>query len=167
MKKLVVFAAVAVMAVVASATNVKWGIGGGGALTSFTAGTIYLVSGSLPTTDWASQTSFSESMIAGDVLASAALSDGAYYSTGTTITPASSGLSAGNKTVYAIAISSDGKDMAITSNTKTLNLQPSALSSTLAWGVSDFTSYTAVPEPTSALLLMLGVAGIALKRKRA
>ena len=28
-------------------------------------------------------------------------------------------------------------------------------------------AYTAVPEPTSGLLLLLGVAGLALKRKRA
>lgn len=44
----------------------------------------------------------------------------------------------------------------------------------LAWavGTSSFSyegngSWTAVPEPTSALLLVLGVAGLALKRKRA
>ena len=41
----------------------------------------------------------------------------------------------------------------------------------LAWQASayGYTSYTAtaVPEPTSGLLLLLGVAGIALKRKRA
>lgn len=32
---------------------------------------------------------------------------------------------------------------------------------------SDITSFTAVPEPTSGLLLLLGMAGLALKRKRA
>ena len=36
--------------------------------------------------------------------------------------------------------------------------------STGAYGVGDFSS---VPEPTSGLLLLLGVAGLALKRKRA
>ena len=39
----------------------------------------------------------------------------------------------------------------------------------LTWQANTSTSYTAaaVPEPTSGLLLLLGVAGIALKRKRA
>ena len=34
-------------------------------------------------------------------------------------------------------------------------------------GASDWTTYSSVPEPTSGLLLLLGVAGLALKRKRA
>lgn len=32
---------------------------------------------------------------------------------------------------------------------------------------SDWTTYSSVPEPTSGLLLLLGMAGLALKRKRA
>ena len=34
-------------------------------------------------------------------------------------------------------------------------------------GASDYRTAAAVPEPTSGLLLLLGVAGLALKRKRA
>ena len=34
-------------------------------------------------------------------------------------------------------------------------------------GASDWTTYSSVPEPTSGLLLLLGVAGLALKRRRA
>ena len=36
-----------------------------------------------------------------------------------------------------------------------------------AIGASDWTTYSSVPEPTSGLLLLLGVAGLALKRRRA
>ena len=38
---------------------------------------------------------------------------------------------------------------------------------TLALDTSTFTSYSSVPEPTSGLLLLLGVAGLALRRRRA
>lgn len=34
-------------------------------------------------------------------------------------------------------------------------------------GASDWTTYSSVPEPTSGLLLLLGIAGLALKRRRA
>ena len=34
-------------------------------------------------------------------------------------------------------------------------------------GASDWTTYSSVPEPTSGLLLLLGVAGLALRRRRA
>lgn len=36
-----------------------------------------------------------------------------------------------------------------------------------AFGASDWATMSAVPEPTSGLLLLLGVAGLALKRRRA
>ena len=36
-----------------------------------------------------------------------------------------------------------------------------------AIGASDWTTYSSVPEPTSGLLLLLGVAGLALRRRRA
>ena len=43
----------------------------------------------------------------------------------------------------------------------------SAGSATLGYGSQAGKTWTAVPEPTSGLLLLLGVAGLALKRKRA
>jgi len=170
MKKLVMFAAVAVMSVVASATSVKWGVATDKPLADISSGAAYLVYGTLPT-KWEAE-SFSKSTLttAGlQVLAEGAIDSGVYWNgTGDSLTPTSTGLDKGNKTVYMIAISSDGKTLDV-SGGKTLNLQASALSTSLSWnGASDFTKYAAtVPEPTSALLMVLGVAGLALKRKRA
>lgn len=170
MKKLVIFAAVAAVSLMASATNVKWGLGSG-TFSGVEAGTAYLVYGAIPSS--ITGNSFSETTITGaggQVLDTGAISDSSFMNlSGTSMTPDSTGLAKGNKSVYMVAISSDGKTMLVSSSTKTLNLQPSALASTIQWnGASDFTKYAAtVPEPTSALLLMLGVAGLALKRKRA
>ena len=38
---------------------------------------------------------------------------------------------------------------------------------TMAWGVQTGNTWTAVPEPTSGLLMLLGFAGLALRRRRA
>ena len=170
MKKLVLFAAVAVMSIVASATSVKWGVATDKPLADITSGTAYLVYGSLPAT-WEAE-SFSKSTLTGaglQVLAEGTIVSGVYWNgTGESLTPDSTGLTKGNKTVYMIAVSSDGQTLDV-SGGKSLNLQASALSSSLSWnGAADFTKYAAtVPEPTSALLMVLGVAGLALKRKRA
>ena len=168
MKKLVMFAAVAVMSLVASATNCKWGLGSGGTFSGVSTGTAYLVYGTIPAS--ISGSSFSEGTITaagGQVLDSGAIADSFFSNlAGTSLTPTSTGLDKGNKSVYMVAISSDGKKMLVSNSTKTLNLQASALSSTIQWNGTDFTAYP-VPEPTSALLMVLGVAGLALKRKRA
>ena len=67
-----------------------------------------------------------------------------------------------NYSGYFTMTSADGKSV-YTSATKTnLAAYPSVNNFGVAAG-----SWAAVPEPTSGLLLLLGVAGLALKRKRA
>lgn len=58
------------------------------------------------------------------------------------------------------------------SQTKEGSIAANGANSTLAFGtyaqnVSSGSSWQAIPEPTSGLLLLLGVAGLALRRKRA
>ena len=68
--------------------------------------------------------------------------------------------SATDYTQYATSNVLTGNPAAVSPNT------PLGLSWTTAYASPSYTA-AAVPEPTSGLLLLLGVAGIALKRKRA
>jgi len=167
MKKLVMFAAVAVMSVVASATNVKWGLSGSSA--DIPSGKIYLVYGAVASSVWSGAASFSESTITsngGTIVDTGDLSSGTFFNnTGVSVTPTSLGVAKGQTPLYVVLISSDGSTAQV-STTVNVNVQASALSANPSWATSTLTAYT-VPEPTSALLLMLGVAGLALKRKRA
>ena len=86
------------------------------------------------------------------------------------------GFSSGTLTAFAVVV--DSTDLASAENyflvgggaTKNATFTSATGAKTLIWG--DQTSYTqgagkwsAVPEPTSGLLLLLGMAGLALKRK--
>lgn len=88
------------------------------------------------------------------------------------------GFSSGTLTAFAVVI--DSTDLATAKNyfivsdgqEKSATFTSATGAKPLAWG--DQTSYTqgagkwtAAPEPTSGLLLLLGMAGLALKRKRA
>ena len=88
------------------------------------------------------------------------------------------GFSSGSLTAFAVVV--DSTDLATANNyflvsdgaTKTATFTSATGIKSLAWG--DQTSYTqgagkwaAVPEPTSGLLMLLGMAGLALRRKRA
>ena len=88
------------------------------------------------------------------------------------------GFSSGTLTAFAVVV--DSADLASAQNyfivsggaTKSATFTSATGIKALAWG--DQTSYTqgagkwaAVPEPTSGLLMLLGMAGLALRRKRA
>ena len=88
------------------------------------------------------------------------------------------GFSSGTLTAFAVVV--DSTDLASAENyflvgggaTKNATFTSATGAKTLIWG--DQTSYTqgagkwtAVPEPTSGLLMLLGMAGLALRRKRA
>lgn len=76
---------------------------------------------------------------------------------------------------YYVVISDGSKFSASSALAATAAASPQDSSTIAAWTITvsktplasgDFTSYAA-PEPTSAMLLLLGMAGLALKRKRA
>ncbi len=72
---------------------------------------------------------------------------------------------------YAIVVSPDGAYY--TTTTKNVTLSAGTDNATMSFGSqktatqNNADAWTAAPEPTSGLLLLLGVAGLALKRKRA
>ena len=83
----------------------------------------------------------------------------------------------GGTTVYGAVLfvlaDAGGKDQWYMENSGSVGAKAGATKTTLGnlalkvGGTGAATSWTAVPEPTSGLLMLLGVAGLALKRRRA
>lgn len=104
-------------------------------------------------------------------------------SMGTSATTATAGgaelTTTGGTSVYGAVLfvlsDSDGKDLWYMENAGSVAAKAGATKTSLAnlglkvggGSSTTATSWTAVPEPTSGLLMLLGMAGLALKRKRA
>lgn len=179
MKKLTIAAIATVFAVVANAASMNWGFAHevdgdpSGDLTGYTAYLIAAgdwntsdVAGSLSkATDSAAYANWSNDSEPAD--------DYFYYEYSTTKGGLSDSL-AGSADYY-IVFANDSKYSAIPVNGTIIadgdNTQPTPFQpqTTLALDTSSFSSYSgsSVPEPTSGLLMLLGVAGLALRRRRA
>ena len=189
-----VIATVAFTAVAASASNMKWGLMSGTLdTTKVDKGTAYLCYYTGDTSSWATSlavlSSYDQSTItstmgmqlvkiaADATTASSDLATFAYDGVSSTktisVTQYLTGASFGDGTstagsFYYVVIDDGGKDIAYTTAAKapTINTGTGLSNQTVA--ASKFSYATAaVPEPTSGLLLLLGMAGLALKRKRA
>ena len=187
MNKLSIAFATVAMATMANASTVTWGITTALDTEKFNAGTIYLFAGSsvADLTSWAEkQESFTFDAVktqlgsdlavlntaSGTAPNTIALSGGKGTSAGNSVTSYGSG-STGNYYVFAVVLSEDGKNLAVADAVKTLNIRSAATPANATWGGGNFNTYSIssspIPEPTSGLLMLIGMAGLALRRKRA
>ena len=193
MKKLMIAAAIVCAAAFAQAGTVTWGnpmginaINSPGDTGDLFSGTIYLVDGS--------SSSFFANIVAEDyasALASASVLANVSID-GTTMSNPSTGsintdgyleniaAATGSHSLFVTAIDGDGNFYISETMTDSVNevgateyvyyhdfaYDPGTVHN-VADGYADAGWYSSVPEPTSGLLLLLGVAGLALRRRRA
>ena len=187
MKKLIIASIAAVVGLAVNAATVDWQvqITGGSSSGAYNGYTAYLVNASAWDAATISAATFSDSSI---VLDSTTFNAGSGKSSKTYTTLKSDGTTAGTRSValsdtivsstgtldvyyvllntnkdpneyYAIADTLSGR---LESASEALGTHTTIANSTLSSA-----TWTAVPEPTSGLLMLLGMAGLALKRKRA
>lgn len=157
MKKLLILATIIVAGIAANAASFKWSaanIYGSDATTKFT-GTAslyaYAATADASTATVVSTASVTSGVIAATTFSSDSLAGGSYFNFYFVIED-------GDKT-----FTSAEKANVLASATQTQNVAFGNMASqTQASG-----AWQSVPEPTSGLLLLLGMAGLALKRKRA
>lgn len=172
MKKLIVAAAIAFAAAVSQASTVNWGLTGNVDATTYASATAYLIcvdnlaKPSLTADTAAAWYKDNSSSLSSKALFSASVTDGAFD------VVESKDEAIGRKNYWLVIVADDEKNFAVSTTTKALNITTSALTVTAKWlASSQMTSFAttsaSVPEPTSGLMLLLGIAGLALKRKRA
>ena len=190
MKKLVLMGVAIAIATIAQAATVSWtitnvyspsdsttkvAVGGATAYLFVTANSTDVTTG-IPVTTLAAVQAILDSGDLTGLSGLAAVSKANNAAGGFTGATGLTGFSSGSLEAFAVVV--DGTDLASAENyfivsggaTKTVTFTSATGAKALGWG--DQTSYTqgagkwsAVPEPTSGLLLLLGMAGLALKRK--
>lgn len=175
MKKLILTIAVVATAVHSQATSVKWGIDGTLDTTKFASATAYLFceSGNSALArqtfadDAAAKTWYSAngSSLESTAFRKKSVTAGTTANTAETITTPT-----GSANYWLLIVNEDASALAVSTLSKTINITSSSMTKNAIWDASSQMStysLTNVPEPTSAMLLLLGFAGLALKRKRA
>ena len=162
MKKILIMAAVAVVTIAANAASFKWtatNIYSSDATTKFSGtATLYAY---LSTAD-----ASSAFVVTTGTVTSGTIKDGS--TTGLTFD--TDAVTAGSTYNFYMVIEDNGKTFRSAEKTG-VSAQATATTTvgfgSLATATQNASNWAAVPEPTSGLLMLLGVAGLALKRKRA
>ena len=188
MKKLMVVLAAVAVGFAANAASYTWttggrifnGTGGSGSANYITGATAYLmfesvVSASDLVTSFQTSSATATSTVTSKAIATTAVSDGAQISSSATYATTDT------QTAYFVIFANDKMYVSNTASADYNSLAPdevqaiqfgaqstaSKLSLDSYAATGGWYSTAAVPEPTSGLLMLLGMAGLALKRKRA
>ena len=173
MKKLIVVAAVACTAMFANAASLDWKVVTGAGSTGLN---IYICAS---IAEFESASDISNYLLGSDGNTAAAKSNGrgaaAWLGNAGTVGGIDDSQEGSGKSFYAVVVSSDGKGywtMAGTGEIYTTSTEPTVgsldMTSKLATAYTPWKGgSTDVPEPTSGLLLVLGGAMLALRRRRA
>ena len=169
MKKLIAIIALAACASMANAACVSWKITGTAADNG---ASVYIILGATAATTFADVDAVKTAAVGGASQGTVAKKSGKYQVAGTLNDAA---FTTTNNKFYYVLVSSDEKSFYISpvQTAEAANIYNegetagTALSATLASSYSDFTGGSPVPEPTSGMMLILGVAALALKRKQA
>ena len=158
MKKLLVLAAIIVAGIAANAASFKW-----------TASNIYSPADSTTKLSGATVTLYAYLSTA-DISTATAVATASTTAAGAVSKTFDADLSVGSDYNFYFVIESG--DKAFTSTTKANIAAQATSTSNIAFGsmasaTQNASNWAAVPEPTSGLLMLLGLAGLALKRKRA
>ena len=184
MKKLMLALAAGVLAVSANAASINWTatkgyLYDGGDSTKVTSGTAYLVLASYSQGDLVSAFAAANGDAATTLASITTLGTGDIGSNARIATGTGSTTSTSAVDVYFVVFNDDKMYISGTATSEydglqqehTVGFATMTASSKQTFQATDGYSgagwYSAVPEPTSGLLLLLGVAGLALKRKRA
>ena len=190
MKKLIIAVAAVAMGIAANAASYSWsatagrlmnGTGGSGSANYITSGTAYLLFTDVMTqtalvTAYASDAAGAASTVAakalstGSIGADARISDGAEFSYDTTAAQTAYFVVFNGDKMYVsmeaeagyAAVGATGIEFeSLTASSKL------AFDSASGYSAAGWYQAAAVPEPTSGLLMLLGMAGLALRRRRA
>ena len=166
MKKLMIAAAIVCAAAMSQAASVDWQINTTPAEIGYN---VYVILGDSAKTDWSDATAVLSASVDNGQIATAGRGAAAKgTATDDSITKSSS--------FYYVMVKADNSQFAVSSVYQGSNWVYDTTAeppeSTKGWATWNATSgvtyhdFTAVPEPTSAMLLLLGVAGLALRRKQ-